>query len=545
MSEPEHLCQPFIERTRLHPDAAFATLVSRGTDRSLTNRWVLERALAIGEDLRRTGVASGDLVVIVLDHCADLYTCFIGCLIGGYVPAFMPPLTIKQDPEIFRRSMKVLFARIEPAAVVTSLNSAPNIPAGQYSIRLVDDIAALKSGLNHNDMARTATHLINALPLKSYETALLQHSSGTTGLKKGVMLSHASVLKQIYLYADSLNLIEGDVIASWLPLYHDMGLITCFLMPLVVGNMIVSLDALEWVGRPTMLLDYMDRFHAAFAWLPNFAFHHILRGTGREQSWDLTAVKAIVNCSEPCRANTFDLFSDRFACMGINQDKLLVCYAMAENVFAVTQTKLPRRARPGNTSETRPFLSCGEPLAGIDIVIRASDGTPITDGETGEICIRSITLFHAYFRQPEITNERLRDGWFHTNDLGCLEHGELFVLGRVDDLVIVNGKNLFAHEIEQMLSSIAGVAPGRALAYADFDSRSNSNRLLILAEAISDEIDTKPLEAQIRQHVLAQTGIFPGAVRFLPRGFLVKSSSGKIARAGSIQKYKNMNEKPV
>src|SRR5262249_55425420 len=152
----------------------------------------------------------------------------------------------------------------------------------------------------------------------------------------------------------------------------------------------------------------------------------------------------------------------------------------------------------------------------------------------GEIHIRSTTLFNGYFRDPERTRERLRDGWFGTRDLGCLEHGELFVLGRVDDLLIVNGRNLFAHEIESVVSRMAGIVPGRVLASTEHDPALGASRLMILCEADTEARDGGALGIQIRKHVLAETGIFPAAVHFLPRGFLIKSSSGKLARAESI-----------
>jgi fatty-acyl-CoA synthase len=529
-----HLCGTFVERTCEHPDVAFAFLVSQGQERTLTNSWVLERALEIGQELQNAGLTTGDIVVILLEHCADVYPSFVGCMIRGFVPAFLPPLTVKQDPEIFRRSMAALFERTSPAAVVTSVGSRAFVPTGKWVILYAEEIA----WANYANATTTADQLLQKLSGGVHAIAFLQHTSGTTGLKKGVMLSQHSAMEQVRLYADSIGAEPGDVIASWLPLYHDMGLITSFLLPMVIGATIVSIDALEWVIRPTMLLDYMERYRAAFAWLPNFAFHHVLRAVRGSQYWDLTAVKALINCSEPCRADTFEQFASRFADMGIDLMKLRVCYAMAENVFAVSQTGVGMPPRQGEAVTTRLYLSSGRPIAGVDVLIRGSDGRPVVAGELGEICIRSTTLFQGYFKQPDATAERLQDGWFQTHDLGCIEAGELFVLGRVDDLLIVNGKNLFAHEIEDLLTGLAGIAPGRTLACTDFDPRMGATRLLVLGEPDSENRDTKLLETEVRQVVLAQTGIFASTVFFLPRGFLVKSSSGKIARGESYRKYK-------
>jgi acyl-CoA synthetase (AMP-forming)/AMP-acid ligase II len=486
--------------------------------------------------LDKVGVKAGQIVSIMLEHCVDLYPAFIGCMIRGFVPTFLPPLTIKQDPDIFRRSLAKLFERISPAAVITSAKNVEQIPGGIYSVLQVEEL--VESEGEGEDAVELAMRMLNSPLVSNSETAFLQHSSGTTGLKKGVMLSHRAVIEQIIIYSNSIGADVGDVIVSWLPLYHDMGLITSFLLPMVFGNTVVSMDALEWVVKPTILLDYIERYRAALVWLPNFAFHHIIRAAGKTKSWDLRSLKNLINCSEPCRSHTFEEFVERFAPMGIHQTKLRVCYAMAENVFAVSQTPLGSLARSGGKAATRPFLSSGRPIDGVEVDIRASDGSSVASGELGEICFRSTTMFEGYFKQPQVTAERIQRGWFHTSDLGCIEGGELFVLGRVDDLLIINGKNLFAHEIESQLTAIIGIAPGRTLAFTDFDEKIGATRLVILGEAASEEADIKALEAEIRQAVLGQTGIFPSAVHFLPRGFLVKSSSGKIARGESYRKFK-------
>lgn len=524
----DHLCANFVRRAQDAPDAMFAVLVKAGDEQVLSNAWVLQRALTIRAALVHHDVRPGDLVTIVLEHGADLYPSFIGCMLGGFVPAFLPPLTIKQDPEIFRSSMTALFARTLPAAVLTSARSLIHVPQGRYAVLCLEELAQTAG----TELA------INAQDLPLTTTFFLQHSSGTTGLKKGVMLSQRTVLEQVTIYAGSLEIDAGDIVASWLPLYHDMGLITSFMLPLVIGCPIISLDALEWVVQPTMLLDAIARHKAAFSWLPNFAFHHMLRAVRPSSQWDLGSIKGLINCSEPCRADTFDQFVARFAAMGVQPARLRVCYAMAETVFAVTQTTSGAIARKGCQTATNGFLSCGTTLPGVEIEVRDPDGNHLAPGMLGEICIRSTMLFDGYFKQPDVTAEKLRDGWFHTSDLGCMEDGELFVLGRVDDLLIVNGRNLFAHEIESIVTTLPGIAPGRVLASADFDPRMGATRLLILAERDDQDIDAKALEADIRQAVLASTGIFPGGVQFLPRGFLVKSSSGKIARAQSLRKHR-------
>ena len=358
------------------------------------------------------------------------------------------------------------------------------------------------------------------------DLAFLQHSSGTTGLKKGVCLSHGAVLTQIGHYAAAIGLTPDDRVASWLPLYHDMGLITSFLMPAVCGIPIVSLDAQEWVLKPTLLLDAIEHHRASLCWLPNFAFLHIARLAEPERQWDLSSLRLVVNCSEPCRAKAFDVFAERFAASRLPADALQTSYAMAENVFAVTQTLPGRPVRRGRGA----FLSSGPPLTGVEIRIVGED--------PGEIVLRSDCLFGGYFRQPELTAARLRDGWYHTGDIGFLAGGELFVVGRLDDVLNLNGRKLIAHELEDALNGVAGIAPGRVLVYADFDEAAGAAQLVVAAELAGDGGDAGVAQA-VRHAVMAQCGLRPHRVRLLARGFLIKSTSGKISRAASIAKLQN------
>ena len=526
------LFEPFVERALSDPSAAFAIYSSGGEERSISNAELLSAAIGVCRSLKGIGLRPGAVAVIVLEHSPWLYASFIGCVLAGVVPSFLPPLTPKQDPRLFSEGMTVLFSRIRPDCVISSSVGGRSIPQGNWSVLSVEQICPVP----WPDVTAEISDLYcDAAP---DAIAFLQHSSGTTGHKKGVMLSHSQAWLQLGQYQEATGIVPGDVVATWLPLYHDMGLITGFILPAVLGCPIVSLDALEWVARPDMLLDVIERHRAAYVWLPNFAFHHIVRTERGERNWDFSSIKAIVNCSEPCRAATFDLFSETYRAGGIAPDQLTVCYAMAENVFAVTQTPPRTTARRGRQAHTRGWLSCGAPLPGVDIDIRAPDGRPVPDGALGEVCLRTPCLFTGYYRLPEVTAERVRDGWYHTHDLGCVEDGELFVVGRIDDLLIINGKNVLAHEIEDAINTVPGIAPGRVIACGEFDDALGSQRLVVLAETDDQEVNHNELYTRLRQLVFSLTGIPLASAQLLPRGFLVKSTSGKLARAASYEKWR-------
>ena len=388
-------------------------------------------------------------------------------------------------------------------------------------------------------------------------TALLQHSSGTTGLKKGVRLSYGSIERQLVAYSGTLGVATFGSIASWLPLYHDMGLISSFLLPAWLGVPVISIDPLVWVAKPELLFDAIEQFSATHAWLPNFAFMHLVRripSNGR--TYQLDRVEALINCSEPCKAATFDAFLDRFSAWGIRSEMLQVCYAMAETVFAVSQTSNrypPRRMIVDQDSieksgkiksaqvnkSTRVLLSNGPAIGECQVAI-LNDLAFLDDGEIGEVCIKSGFMFSGYHNNPDASKAAFHDGWFRTGDLGFLMDGEIFIVGRLKDIIIVNGKNLFAHDIEAAVSRVLGVRPGRCVAFGQHIESAGSEILVVLAErevtSSASPTDSEIIRG-INHAVIDEVGIACNDIRLVPEQWLVKTTSGKMSRAGNLQKY--------
>ncbi|PXA96508.1 hypothetical protein DMC18_01245 [Caulobacter sp. D5] len=518
---------PLLDRAERAPGGLFCRFVSKGRTTDITNADIVRRASGYAAALRDRGVKPGDIVFIVLEHSPDLYASFIGCVIAGAAPSFMSPLTPKQDPAIFRAGFATLLEREKPRLTIVSSTTAAVLP---------DDQPHLDSG----EVEPCDT--VGRLRSDGDEVAFLQHSSGTVGHKKGVMLTHAQVHRNARDYAHVIGLDARSTVVSWLPLYHDMGLITSFMAPAIVGCPIVSIDPMEWVSRPAMLLEWLSCSERSYAWLPNFALQHILR-TDRKRDWDLSSVEAIISCSEPCRTGAVDAFTARYADMGLKPAALGASYAMAETVFAITQTEMDEPPRPGRLPATRGFVSSGKPLPGVIVDIRNDRGEALDNGEMGEIWVRSPTLFAGYYLQPELTRSRLHEGWYRTGDVGVIEtDGALFVIGRTDDLIITNGKNLVAHEIEDLVSTLDGVVPGRVLAHGLFDAASSGTELVMLVESSVAESRQVELASTIRKTVYAACGVQPASVTLLPPGFIVKSSSGKLARKATWQKHQELGE---
>jgi acyl-CoA synthetase (AMP-forming)/AMP-acid ligase II len=330
-----------------------------------------------------------------------------------------------------------------------------------------------------------------------------------------------------------------------------MGFVACFMGSVVGGTRLVALDAFEWTIRPQLLLDAIDRYRTTFCWLPNFAFAHLVNTARRASHWDLSRVRAFINCSEPCKAHTFERFLERFAPCGVTATRLHVCYAMAENVFGVTQTALERPVRvvrldaeafarnrvepaqPGRTEVS--VVSCGAPLDGVALKIAHGEREE-PPGRIGEINVSSPFLFSGYHELPELTRRKLRGGWYATGDMGFILDGELFVTGRIDDMIIVNGRNYYSHELEAVVNGVDGVLPGRNIAIGVEDARTDATTVVVLAE-IAPAADASKIAGDVRHLISETTGLAVHAVVPLARGELVKTTSGKISRSKNKQLF--------
>jgi len=289
----ESLLQALERHCVERPDATFCHFWSGDIREDISFRQLKGRSGAYANLYRESGLRAGNVVLIMLKHSPDMYYAFIGAMLCGCIPSMMPFPSVKQDPVKYWESHKQLFERIGAGAIVTYSENTKVLSDRLHGRRL--------RVLVPEDLAEKS-YPFEAVQARLEDVALIQHSSGTTGLKKGVQLSYAAVAGQIKSYAATLGLTASDRFASWLPLYHDMGLIACFIMPLALGLPVVSLDAFEWVSRPEILFDAIEAYGCTHVWLPNFAFHHLCRTVDSELRYRLDSVKAFIDCSELCRA---------------------------------------------------------------------------------------------------------------------------------------------------------------------------------------------------------------------------------------------------
>jgi fatty-acyl-CoA synthase len=504
---------------------------------TITRSQFAEHVRQHGAALQKRGIGPRDLVVIAHTQNVESIYLFWGALYLGAIPSMFPTLTEKLDPAIYAANMAELVRFSDVKAVFTTDDFAP---------QLAETVGCPVYGTVEADSG-------SGTPFSSDpdEIAFLQHSSGTTGLQKGVALSHNAVLNQLAAYSDAIALNERDVIVSWLPLYHDMGLIAGFLLPLVQGVPLVLMSPFDWVKHPAMLLRAIHDYKGTLCWLPNFAYNHMARRV-RDRDIEgvrLDSMRAFVNCSEPVYAQSHGQFAERFADYGVTRQMLTVSYAMAENTFAVTQTPLgaePRidhvdqtaleiekRAVPGEIEK----VSCGPPIAGTEVRVTNEDGAVLSERYVGELSVRSDYMLTEYYMRDDL-DPFTADGWYLTGDMGYIADGEVYVIGRKKDLIINAGKNVYPQDIEAIVNTVPGVKPGRAVVFGVPDDREGTELIAVVAEVTEDDPDAlKGINKGIRQAVAIQTTVTVNYVKLVDTKWLIKTSSGKIARAANRDKW--------
>lgn len=516
------------------PNRVAITLQFAGKDdQPLTTRDLTEGAAGFARALQNAGVPPGAVVILIQQHSRELVCAFWGAILHGAVPAIMPFLTEKLSPEKYRRELAALIGVTQPAALVTYAAFEPEARAA-----VGDGACAV---LVQENIAPAAPNFASLPGMQAApdDIVLLQHSSGSTGLQKGVALSHRAVLNQIVAYAPTIGLSASDTIVSWLPLYHDMGLIACFVMPVVMGTRLVLLSPFEWVRGPARLFGAVSKFGGTHIWLPNFAYNFCAQKIRDRdlEGVNLISLRRVINCSEPMFAASHEAFIKRFAPYGLRSSTLATCYAMAENTFAVSQSAgddfVIENGRP----------SAGKPLPNVRMrILGAADGAgmrpELREGETGEIAIQSNCMLSGYYHREEITAGAFYEDYFLTGDLGYMRGGHVFVSGRKKDLIIVGGKNVYPQDLEQIANDVPGVHAGRVVAFGVMNEAAGTEDVCILAEVdTADEDEREGIASAIRQAIAQNSDVAARFVEVFEAGYLFKTSSGKIARAANKERW--------
>ncbi len=523
-------------------------------DFPVTYKRLIRRASSYANHFAQQSIQPGEVVILILQPGEDLISAFFGAILHGAIPSIMPYLTEKLLPERYRADLAALIGVTKPSAIVT-------YPDFQEEVRAaIQTGSSVRSVIISNNVEEEATPTFESMggfTRLPGDIVLLQHSSGTTGLQKGVALSHQAVFNQLDSYSKALHLDQNDVIVTWLPLYHDMGLIAGFLQPILMGIPVIMMSPFEWVRAPYKLMQAVSRYHGTLTWLPNFAYNFCAQKIRDRhmQGVDLSSWRAVINCSEPVRFSSHQAFKEKFAQYGLKESALCTCYAMAENVFCVTQGGIDESltvdeidrdkfqidriaALSIEGSPSLLMVSNGFPISGVEVKVINDKGKILPDRFVGEVALRSHCMLSEYYHRPDATEKAFLDGWYLTGDYGYMLNGELFVSGRKKDLIIVGGKNIYPQDLEVLAMEVQGVHAGRVSAFGVFNETNGTEDVVIVAEVDEQEYSRRDEIAEmIRQHVTRNSAITLHQVYIVHSHWLVKTSSGKNARLMNREKY--------
>jgi fatty-acyl-CoA synthase len=530
-----------------------AQMVREFTGNNLVDAEKRARSQAISSDSR--------IVLLLLPHSPELFLLQIGLTLCGKVPAVLPWPTTRVDGLKYQRNLLHQLNQLPADHLITLPRLAENLQSGvnfpvsgceladssRFEVMFMDRFTAEP---RHEPVTVTKQDLPE-------DALFLQFSGGTTGTQKCVVVTGAMLAEQVCRLSEALAQDEFDGIVSWLPLYHDMGLIACLFFPLWAGIPSLHFAATDWLLRPELLFRYIQEYRASLCWLPNFAFSYMARRKQMmEGPYSLNHVRAWINCSEPVRHKSVRDFAEQFADWGVVPASLQSSYAMAENVFAITQSTpgkslvtVARSQVKGASLSSRPdgfeviddeYVSSGRCLEGMRLRIIGTDGLPRADFVTGEIQLQTSCLFEGYwdrsgFRRDVFTE----DGWYRTGDFGFTANEEVFVIGRMKDIIIVAGQNIFPEDVEIIASQVAGVYPGRVVAFGVDNEELGTQSIGVVAE-MSDEFDSAKvdrMEKEIQSLIIASLGVAPRFVKVVPQRWIVKSTAGKISRRDTRNRF--------
>ena len=542
----------WVENAKKYPDKeAIVHWVAGEEPFRWTFSSILKAAESFAVGLKKRGVQRGDVCATVIRHNKYFYPIYLSISSIGAIPAILAYPNPRLHPDKFRHGLegmskssgldwilteKAISEVIEP--LVTKENST--IRGIFFPLEWEKDLKFEGKELE----------LINEVRanIKNTDPALLQHSSGTTGLQKPVLLSHKAVLDFVTNYGKALELSPEDKIISWLPLYHDMGLIAAFHLPLAFGIPVVQMDTFEWIMIPSLLMEVISKEKGTLTWQPNFAYNILAEKVHEDdlEGISLDSMRMFINCSEPVRDRSNKLFYNRYKKYGVKENSLSSSFGMAEVTFLATQSPPGEILKKLNVNRqklsmgiveimegeenTRDCVSSGKVIDGCEIIIIDEEGSEVKEGYVGELLIKSVSLFDGYRNYPEKTAAVLKDGWYYSGDYGFCHEGYYYIIGRKKDIIIVAGNNVYPEDVEDLVSHVKGVVPGRVVAFGEYDEEIGSEQISVVAETkIIEEEGRKKLKLDIIIAGMTED-INIKKVYLVPSRWLIKSSAGKPSR---------------
>jgi fatty-acyl-CoA synthase len=491
--------------------------------------------------LQALGVSPGDRVALVLPTGREFLAAFFGTLLAGAVPVpLYPPVRLGRLADYHAST----------AALLTAAR-AKLVLSDARTHRLLGEVARLsRVELGVREVSSLPEGVFSRVAVRPEALGVIQFSSGSTASPKPVGLSHGNLVAQLETLRQHVAPTgETRVGVSWLPLYHDMGLIGALLSAVYLPGKLVLLSPQDFLVNPSLWLRAVSRHRGFISPAPNFAYALCLKRVKDEElaGVDLSSWELALNGAEPVSVDVLRRFSERFARFGLRRDALVPVYGLSEASLAVTFS--PRRDTPRSLSVdarmlasegrlepgARELSSVGVPVHGVELCVRDEAGAELPPGHVGRVHVRGPSVMQGYDGMAESTSEVLRDGWLDTGDLGFEHDGELYLYGRAKDVLVLRGANRAPQEFEEALDGLAGVRPGCAVALGYLPEGEDGEALLMLVEAL--EGAPADLADQVRAAVVARTQVTPREVLLVAPGTLPRTSSGKLRRREALRQH--------
>jgi fatty-acyl-CoA synthase len=524
---------------------------ARGTlERTYPYAELRRDALANASRFVALGLKPGDRLALVAETGAEFAAAFFGAVYAGVWPVPLPLPTSFGGRDAYVEQLKVMLTSSDPSLFLYPAEIAPFAREASATLGV--------EGREWETLDAIDAGPVKLPELDADEIAYLQYSSGSTRFPHGVAVTHRALLDNLRAHGIGLEIRDTDRVVSWLPWYHDMGLVGCLLSPVANQLSVDYLKTEDFARRPLAWLDLVTRNPGTtLSYSPTFGYDICARRTSSQtragDRFDLSRWRIAGNGADMIRPDVMQAFVDCFAEAGFKASAFCPSYGLAEATLAVSLMPPGEGIRLELVEETelaggedrdrerprrfRAIVNCGKPVTGMAVEIRDADGNPLPDRGIGKLFVRGTSVMAGYFRDPESTAACLTaDGWLDTGDMGYLSNGYIFIVGRAKDMIIINGRNHWPQDIEWAVEQLPGFKSGDIAAFAITASSGEETPAVLVHCRVSDPGERGRLRDDIRERVRAITGITP-VVELVPPRTLPRTSSGKLSRTKARNRY--------